>query len=46
MSFLIGATGGWPHPSEYHMVERQVNNVTAEVRSEYLRSRFDQEVKG
>ncbi len=28
MSFLIGAIGGWPPPSEYHMVERQVNNVT------------------
>jgi hypothetical protein len=28
MSFLIGAIGGWPPPGEYHMVERQVNNVT------------------
>ncbi len=28
MGFLIGAIGGWPPPSEYHMVERQVNNVT------------------
>ncbi len=28
MRFLIGAIGGWPPPSEYHMVERQVNNVT------------------
>ena len=28
MSFLIGASGGWPYPSEYHMAERQGNNVT------------------
>ena len=27
MSFLIGGIGGWPPPSDYHMVERQVNNV-------------------
>ena len=27
MFFLIGAIGGWPPPSESHMVERQVNNV-------------------
>ena len=25
MSFLMGAIGGWPPPSEYHRVERQVN---------------------
>jgi len=28
MSFLIGAIGGWQPPSEYHMVERQANDVT------------------
>ena len=28
MSFLIGAIGGWPPPSEFHMGERQVNDAT------------------